>query len=457
MQNTDKKRNNHKQEEQLTQEQRTHRRLTRTYASQPFHERNYYLHLIAYVLGWGANAISGITEASRIFAFFMGIMGSVLYGNAFSWVFTVLLIIVLEVAHRLLAQGYFREYVQNEGHDKSMNRNLATMLVLGAFLTFLSFTGGFDLIRLTSEKPQQVAAKQYDIGDYETALNPLVNQAQQDAEKYRKSKLWKGRLSDKNTKRYNELLDAAKEQETTLAQSIATLPQQNLELQAQADSINVNRERHYEQAIQDRGYGLGGVTVLAILIMYVCVYFSELYRLRHKDYLDRKYGELDPETLRSPKSTAPVAEREHTPDSTDAIVQAVLQRIGTEVTTVNTNGQRVHEVHKPHLNGTEVQNKARNPIGFHRHTVQREHSTDDVYTIAHQYRKGGKTVTTRYNLATVRGRVAQYQRKLAELGEGADGYTNANQRHKYWQQKEEKLTAKLRQNGLLDEVLQTLE
>lgn len=457
MQNTNKKRDNHKQEEQLTQEQRIHRRLTRTYASQPFHERNYYLHFIAYILGWGSNAISGITETSRVFAFFMGIMGGILYGYTFSWVFTILLIIVLEVTHRLLAQNYFRDYVQNEGHDKSMNRNLATMLVLGAFLTFLSLTGGFDLIRLTSDKPKQVVAKQYDIADYETALNPLVSQAQQDAEKYRQSKLWKGRLSDKNTKRYDELLDAAKKQETTLVQSIATLPQQNLKLQAQADSINLNRERHYEKSVQDRGYGLGWITVLAILIMYGCVYFSELYRLRHKDYLDRKYGKLDLETLRSPKSPVTAAKHEYTSHNTDAIVQAALQHINTKVPTVNTDGQRVHSVHKPYLSDTEVQSKERNPIGFHRRTVQHEHSTDDVYTIAHQYRKGGRIVTTRYNLATIRGRVAQYRRKLAELGKGANGYTNANQRHKYWQQKEEKLTAKLKRNGLLDEVLQTLE
>ena len=452
--------NKHKQGEQETKEQRVHQRLNRLYASQPFHERNYYLHLIAYIFGWFGNLVSGITEASRIYAFFFGILGSVLYGNEASWTITVICILLFEIIHRLLAQSYFREYVQNEGHDRSMNKSLVAMVAVGLFLTALSFSGGFDLIRLTSSKPDAVIAEQYEISDFEGVLQPLVGKAQEDAETFRKSKLWRGKLSDKNTKRYNELLDAAKEQETVLAQSITSLPERNLKLQAQADSINQNRLHSYELSVSNRGYGLGGITILAILVMYVCVYFSELYRLKYKDYLDKKYGTIEPDQLdNSPK-------RVHSANDLDEKVQQAVQQMlqKTQIQQVQQNTllqqeQRVHSNEKGELNGTEVQNQVRSPIGFHRNREKRVHRKEDMYTIQHQYRKDGKTVTTHYTLPTIRARVAQYERKIAAL-DGSDkqrAVQNATKRYQYWQQQEQKLTAKLRRNGLLDEVLQTVE
>lgn len=452
------KQQNYKHGEQLTREQRIHKRLTRVYASQPFHERNYYLHIIAYIFGWFANLVSGITEASRIFAFFFGILGSVLYGHEVSWTLTILVILLFEIIHRLLAQSYFREYVQHEGHDRSMNKNLVAMLLVGVFLTALSFSGGFDLIRLTADKPDAVIARQYEISDYESVLTPLIGKSQEDAETFRKSKLWRGKLSDKNTARYNELLDAAKEQENVLAESVATLPERNLALQAQADSINVQRERKYELSISNRGYGLGGITILAIFVMYTCVYFSELYRLKHKDYLDRKYGEIDPD---EPDNTPlpDTKKRVHMEENIEQVVEQVLSKVLQTQPIVQDFQERVHSNGTTELNGKDVQNQVRNPIGFHRNRDFRVHKKEDLYTIQHQYRKDGKTVITHYTLPTIRARVAQYERKIAEL-DGSDkkrAIQNASKRHKYWQQQEQKLVAKLKRNGLLNEVLQTME
>ncbi|MEN0051237.1 MAG: hypothetical protein AAF806_29500 [Bacteroidota bacterium] len=108
---------------------------------------------------------------------------------------------------------------------------------------------------------------------------------------------------------------------------------------------------------------------------------------------------------------------------------------------------------------SNIQNEIRRPIGF---VQNRVHEKEDVYTIDHQYRKNGKVVTVHYTLPIIKGRVAQYARKIEDaqdrVGEGhSKTLDNIHQRYHYWKDKETQLIAKLKRNGVLSEVLQKEE
>lgn len=120
---------------------------------------------------------------------------------------------------------------------------------------------------------------------------------------------------------------------------------------------------------------------------------------------------------------------------------------------------RVHGENSQHNDPPNVpqekvtaQRQERNLIGF---KTGFHYSREDVYTIEHQYRKNGKTVTVHYTLPIIRGRVAQYERKLAVTGEMDENMLeNISGRYHYWCEKETQLTAKLKRFGVLEEVLQ---
>ena len=85
----------HKKKEKHQDEASEYRRLKNRYESKPFYERNFALFRFATAVGsWASNAVSGITESAKIFAFMVGIIGSLAFGNVLAFIITLLPLLV---------------------------------------------------------------------------------------------------------------------------------------------------------------------------------------------------------------------------------------------------------------------------------------------------------------------------------------------------------------------------
>jgi len=280
----------YKQREKLTKEKKDYLRLKAKKEDRPYHERNYGLYIILIVVGILANVVSGATESSKIFSFCFSFMEQFWFANTGAWIITIIFVIILEYLHRILAKGYFKNFVENNGHIGEMTGRMLATLLLGVFLTVLSFNGGFDLIRLTKSKPQKETPQQIEINDVVGVMEDLVYEAEQEADEYKNTRQWKGRLSTKDASEWKRLKEKKEQREDKLVDALIAVPSTNLQLQERADSLYTQNIFQYEEEVSSRGYGLGFVTIVAILILYGCLYFEERYEDEKADYLEQKFG-----------------------------------------------------------------------------------------------------------------------------------------------------------------------
>ena len=149
----------HKQKEKHQDEASEYRRLKNRYESKSFYERNYALFRFATVGSWASNAVSGITESAKIFAFMIGIIGSLAFGNVLAFIITVIAIIGMELLHRFIARSYFKEFVIANGHTREQNANLLGMVMCLLISAGLSVAGQFDGFAHRYESPKSSASR----------------------------------------------------------------------------------------------------------------------------------------------------------------------------------------------------------------------------------------------------------------------------------------------------------
>ena len=130
----------HKEEEKLTKEQRAYNRLKQRKQDKPYYQRYYAIYITALILGWVANILSGITESSKLYAFYYDFLSSLPFAEFATWLGVIASIALLEILHRLIAKSYFKDLVENDIHTEDMTSSLIAMLCLaGISITMNQF------------------------------------------------------------------------------------------------------------------------------------------------------------------------------------------------------------------------------------------------------------------------------------------------------------------------------
>lgn len=441
----------HKEAEALTHEQRAYHRLKHRKQDRPYYLRYYTFYLFILGLGWIANLLSGITESSKIYAFYYAFLESFTLAPTLTWGCVIASVVMLELFHRVVASSYFKDLVENDTHTRGMTPKLLVMLLLATFSAGLSFSGGFDLIRLTQEAPTPLAAAVLSPDDITTAYSPLITDMQHDIAEFRKTREWKGRLSDVSARQWEAMKANKQALQLQQAEALATISSTNLQAQLRVDSLNQQQQQHYTSQVNHRGYGLGIVSILAVFILYACLWYDEEYQERKALYLEKKFGAMIGEPVPPP-------------------LHSFQQVNSSGVTYQNIPSSESHPTappmdpssssdHTPIGYFTAQQKMARQsiPIQEKNASVQTcpdvdraSHPLTDRYTIPHHYIKGGKRVTVHYSLRMVNSRIKQYEREIEEAERknmAQEILTNRQQWLLYWQKKQHVLLAKMQGSG----------
>lgn len=438
----------HKEADALTHEQRAYNRLKQRKQDQPYYQRYYTFYLLVIGIGWIANLLSGITESSKIYVFYHAFLKSFAFAEVATWFSVIASVAMIELFHRVVASSYFKDLVENDTHKREMTPKLILMLVMAILSAGLSFSGGFDLVRLAKEAPKSVAAQLLSPTDINAAYSPLIHDMQHDIADFRKTREWKGRLSDQSARLWEDMKINKQSLQLKQAEALTNLSSANQQEQLRVDSLNQHQQQQYTSQVNQRGYGLGFVSIFALFVLYACLWYDEEYQERKAIYLEKKFGAMTGEPVPPPLPAQsrpfgaasyqpiPPSEPYMSTPGTEPPSSSFHSPIGYFTTTQKSNieGSLTTE------NIPSVQTCP---------DVDRDsHSLVDRYTIPHHYTKGGKQVTVHYSLRMVNSRIKQYEREVEEAQRKQmtqDILTNRMQWLLYWQGKQQALLAKMKE------------
>ena len=111
--------------------------------------------------------------------------------------------------------------------------------------------------------------------DIQSVLSPIVEDAKKRTENYYKRRNYKGRLAQEDKYKYREFETHAKAMEDSLMRVVMQVPTMNAKAKAEARKQYLADKALYEQEVETKGIGLLFVTIPAILLMYLCLWFEE--------------------------------------------------------------------------------------------------------------------------------------------------------------------------------------
>ncbi len=268
---------------------------------------------------------------------------------------------------------------------------------------------------------------------------------------------------------------AQKEKEKNTAM-IADLQTRILELDEKLEGHNEELSEAYQEDLRFTAWTLVWITIAMEILFELCIAWIWYYHYR--SYVERR--QLGTLPAQDPGSPSP------TPQQTQAgqIDQALfMQAIAAALQHVQTAPQHSNPAPSPPPSSNGHAGEITNsslitlPIGFFSEAqraaqmrsrvsspvhgpktsvqactdVYREKKTQqDLYTVIHEYRKGGKTYRTPYTRNQILSRIGQYERELEAARSKSLGEEIINNRHRwldYWRGKLEELKAKQQKAG----------
>lgn len=381
-------------------------RLANKYKEKSYEERYQLIYHIAHIVSFMCNGISVITASSFVFAYIYSILHSLPYPIAISMLFTGFILVTVEVLQRVLAPRFFQSWFQYSA--KSL---IFVLLVLSGFSVTLSYMGSPDFINIISQEPVYQEPTLANVESIKADYKEQITEAKADAEAYRKSKVWKGRLSDDNAKVYKQLLDKVALLREQMNDKVNNVDETNNNLIAEAKKEFKAATIAHQKNTEAKGAGLGIVSVLAQLIFYLCIWYLEYFDFRVATQYSIHIHNDKPRK----KTVGELIEESEGGNNNSGFLNADM------------------------LDEIEAAEQRTLP--------QNTHSIEDLYTIEHTSFKDGSK--KRYNLQQIDGFISIYKKRLAQA-EAANNPIKILSRKEslqYWGGRKRQLVDKIQSNG----------
>ena len=452
---------------------RYYRNLQHKYREEPYEDAFRPLYYLATGAGFFANVLSIITGFAFVFGFIFAMVAQLPYPAAISTVLALVVLVGLEILQRFLGSSYFRYFYQygyRGPYASRLNGLLIGMILAGVASVYISYSGGFTFTEYASTRPSKESAPQKDLAALDAEFDPLINAAAQEADTYRRSKLWKGRLADKDASKYNALLA---EKNLLVQQKLAAKSETSAwnETQlARADSTYSAALGAWQQDINRKGTNLGHFTIFFILLLHGCMWFLEHYDFRtaiqYAQAAKAKAAQQQTATPHSSPTPPPVPTDPRLDRLESLLLQALQSNPKIQPPDPNpgilpTPEPSSNGVHPSGLSRTVIQGFRQSEphpsptlapkVALHDPQPVLEHvSTSnlellDIFTILHHDRNSAEP--KRYSLREVENFISTYEARLKEAldqGKKAAVIRNREQRLNYWKGRKGELLEKMK-------------
>lgn len=266
------------------------KRIMKKYRVVPFHKTYRPVYQISKIGSYACNFFSIVTASTYIFSFTYDILASLPYAAVWSSVVSLIILVGIETLLRFFAPLFFRNTLLYRSVFRSWGVALCIAFLCSLSVSF-SYFGGFDLVKTVVSKPQQDEPVLEDVATIEARYTYLIQDAANDAEEFRKSKIYLGRLSDRNATIYKGLLDNKDQLRREMTEAIHDARKRNENLLEEAERVHKQAMENYERSTKSKSGSLGHFSICIQILFLIAVWFMELY-----DYKTAQHFRLFPET-----------------------------------------------------------------------------------------------------------------------------------------------------------------
>lgn len=395
-------------------------KLQKKYTPKPFEERWRVLYISAWAGSFFCNIVAVITGSTFVFGYALGLVAKLPNPDLFAVAIAFITLIGLEVLKQITVPTLFQDLNQY-GFKKSYWGRISFILAIYGVSFVFNYLGGFDFIETVTTPPQYQTPKQKDIEKVRKEYGALIAQAGENAEKYRLSKLWKGKLSDKHANIYQSLLQKKQALSEKMITKIDSTETWNDTEAKEAKQDFKDATKDHKTKLQNKGKGLAWFSVGCEFLMLLCFWYREFYEWETA----KQYGQI--------QNFTPSVEQNTEGGNTS-----------NGETAPKTQKNKDHKNTAPNDTGQPIVST----IKYNYTTKATQHTNDtdteliylDTYTIEHN----GK----RYKLSDVNRFVKTYSERYNESVQRNDTTTAQSRKVQldYWQGRKVELLEKISQS-----------
>lgn len=408
---------------------RLFRRLQDKYAPKPFEETFAPMFYLSLAVSYLANGLSILTGFAWLFDYVYALIARLSYAAQISGILALVLLLILEAFQRFVGLHFFRtsfQYGFSGPYASRLYGMLAGMILAAGVSVYISYYGGFQFMEFASKAPQREAPALEDVAALEAGYHKLIASSEREADLYRRSKLYRNRLSDQHAARYRELLQEKNRLVEEMLRRKTEAESRNRKKEAEAEQRFQTAQAGYEAGLRRKGVNLGHFTICFILLLHLCLWYMEYFDFRTASQYALK---LAPASAGSPSPTPP-------PSSQAAGAQGQINGHAPEAGGPGARPVILGFRHPP----AEVAPPA--ALG---HVSTPIPEREDIYTILHYDFNTG--APKRYGIKDIDNFIADYELRLREAQEQGKKESVVRNRHNrlsYWQSRRQELEAKIR-------------
>ena len=254
-------------------------RLQQKYNPKPFEDTYKPVYTISKIISYFCNLFSILSASTFLFSYLVSIFLEIPYPYIWASIFAGTLLISIEVLQRILLPEFLKTLFQY-GFKVSSLVLLTIILLLSALSLHLSYSGGFDVINKLLSPPTYQAPILADTEVVKKEYNELILNADKDAEAYKSSKLYLGRLSDIHAKAYKELLTVKATLQTAMLDKINNLEAKNETLLATSKAEYKEALKTHENKLVSKGSGMASFAIFSQVLFFFSILFMEYFDYR---------------------------------------------------------------------------------------------------------------------------------------------------------------------------------
>ena len=251
-------------------------KLQRKYTPKPFEERWKALYSSAWIGSIFCNVVAIITGSTFVFAYALGLVVKLPYPELIAAFIALISLVGLEILKQITVPTLFQDINQYSFKKSYLGRIVFIVALYGVSFIF-NYYGGFDFIETITAPPQYIEPKQKDIEKTRKEYKALINQAVKNAEDYKASKTWKGKLSDVNAKTYATLLSKKQSLTEKMIAKIDSMENWNDMQLKESKQDHRTATTEHQTKIKNKGKGLAWFSVGCEFLMILCFWYREFY------------------------------------------------------------------------------------------------------------------------------------------------------------------------------------
>ncbi len=259
------------------------KRLEKKYKPKPYEEQYKPIYLLSLISSYLCNVFSIVTASTFVFTYLVSIVEELPYPFIIASVFTLTLLVMIEALQRFLAPTLFKSVLQY-GFKSYYIVLILAIVGASSISVFFSYNGGFDIVTNFTNEPQYTEPQLKNIAELKEEYRVLFLEKEEKIKEYKNSKKYR---NSKGELLYNivqkTIPNLEKEKGELQLQQIAKISEYesfNEKKTTKAKEEYKSSLEGYLSANKSKGGGLSIASIIAQLLFFISIFFTEFYDYR---------------------------------------------------------------------------------------------------------------------------------------------------------------------------------